>query len=96
MFHHRRIFGRSLANCAMVGKDKSVVLVGFSAVQNAIEESERLSGFVLDELKNLLGDNFPMDVEVMAKGYGEIMPLACDHTANGAYLNERVELWVSD
>lgn len=77
-------------------KDKSVVLVGFSALQNAIEESERLSGFVLDELKNLLGDNFPMDVEVIAKGYGEIMPLACDHTANGAYLNERVELWVSD
>lgn len=78
-------------------RDKALTLVGFSDGSGAARSNLRLSqdrvALVLAALKQAAPDLPPSGLpQTMA--FGEAMPLACDQTSTGRWLNRRVELWV--
>jgi phosphate transport system substrate-binding protein len=74
-----------------------MVLAGFSDGSGAatanlalsVERSER----VAQELAAIAPD-LPAEALPLVEGFGEALPMACDETAAGRYLNRRVELWL--
>ena len=76
---------------------KAVTFVGFSdgvgvpTANRTLSENRAMA--VHDAVRDLMATN-PDRTEMRFSGLGEVMPLACDDTAWGRYVNRRVEVWV--
>ncbi|RZW11422.1 MAG: cell envelope biogenesis protein OmpA [Rhodobacteraceae bacterium] len=74
---------------------KELMFVGFTDGQGASDGNVRLSirraKSVRRAVSAFAGDS---DVPLVADGFGEILPMACDDTAWGRQVNRRVEVWV--
>ena len=88
---------RRIAEGELAGR--SLLLAGFSDAQGPAARNRRLSALraeavraaILDALADLGAPETP---EMIAEGFGEAAPLACDDTPWGRRVNRRVEIWV--
>lgn len=86
---------------AGVYDQKKLLFAGFSdglgsAAQNKAL-SQRRAEAVLRAVRRAVGEAFEAsNVTLESKGFGEVMPLACDDVAWGRSLNRRVEVWLTD
>lgn len=78
---------------------KTIVLAGFTDGQGGGAANRNLSlrraGSVRDALLAVLPEG-DLGVEIVAEGFGEAMPVACDEDAWGRSANRRVEVWVTN
>ncbi|ATG48343.1 cell envelope biogenesis protein OmpA [Celeribacter ethanolicus] len=86
---------------AGVYEGQSLTFAGFSDGQGAAGVnrtlSKRRAETVLRAVRQTLGEAYePERMQMVAEGYGEAMPLACDDIGWGRSLNRRVEVWVRD
>ncbi|PTQ69739.1 phosphate ABC transporter substrate-binding/OmpA family protein [Celeribacter persicus] len=86
---------------AGVFEGRSLIFAGFSDGQGAADVnrtlSKRRAETVLRAVRQALGEAYePERMLMVAEGYGEAMPLACDDIGWGRSLNRRVEVWVRD
>jgi phosphate transport system substrate-binding protein len=88
-----------LARLISVGefKGRRLVLAGFSDgtgdAQSNLSLSVERAAKVVNELRAIAPD-LAEDMLPKAEGFGEALPMACDETVAGRYLNRRVELWL--
>lgn len=77
---------------------EELIFAGFSDGIGAPEANRSLSQTraeaVRDAVQDLMVTN-PNRAELVARGYGEVMPLACDESIWGRHVNRRVEVWVA-
>lgn len=89
-----RRLARRLAQPDMAGRE--VMLIGFADSVGSFATNLRLAEGrarqVLDELRS--ADPALEAMAMEAKGYGELMPIACNDTETGRAKNRRVEIWV--
>lgn len=85
---------------AIAGGDfdgQSLMFVGFSDGQGPAEAnralSEKRARVVMDAVLSATEDGGE-DAHLTSLGYGEAMPLACDSSEWGRFVNRRVEVWV--
>lgn len=78
--------------------DKQIVLAGFSDSEGAFDRNIGLSreraSAIRDMLQNEAKGKIPSSA-VQVKGYGELLPVACNDTAIGRNTNRRVEIWLT-
>ncbi|MBC7477903.1 MAG: OmpA family protein [Pseudorhodobacter sp.] len=78
-------------------KGQALVLAGFSdgsgSAQANLELAQNRADAVLVALQHLV-PGMPVDQLPRVESFGEALPMACDGTGAGRYLNRRVELWV--
>lgn len=84
---------------AGVFDDKTLLFAGFSDGQGAAAINRRLSKrraeTVQRAVRQALGEAFEAErITMLADGFGEAMPLACDDVSWGRSLNRRVEVWL--
>lgn len=96
----------SRANVALlareIGSDRfaggSLILAGFSDGQGGAaanrELSRRRAEAVAEALAAAIPDGGTGDLEIVAEGFGEALPVACDEDAWGRRINRRVEVWL--
>ncbi len=78
-------------------KNKDIYLVGFTDSKGPAGKNTRISLKRADKVKNALlaaarGKILPYKVHV--RGYGQLLPVACNNTAIGRWKNRRVEVWI--
>lgn len=77
---------------------EELVFAGFSDGIGAADANSTLSQAraetVRDAVQGLMVTN-PNRAELLARGFGEVMPLACDEAVWGRHVNRRVEVWVA-
>ncbi|WP_147126610.1 phosphate ABC transporter substrate-binding/OmpA family protein [Shimia ponticola] len=77
---------------------EELVFAGFSDGIGAAEANRSLSQdraeVVRTAVQDLMVTN-PNRAELIARGFGEVMPLACDESVWGRHVNRRVEVWVA-
>lgn len=78
-------------------KGRKLILAGFSDAMGAFDQNMELSVKRATAARDALvaastGELRPEDVEV--RGYGELLPIACNDTETGRLKNRRVELWL--
>jgi len=87
---------RQLADGTFAGQE--IVLVGFSDADGGFERNLALSKgraqTVYETMINAVGAAALNDLTLLVQGYGELLPVACNTTANGREINRRVEIWV--
>ena len=78
--------------------DQELLFAGFSDGVGAAGPNQELSqeraGVVRDAVIAAMVTN-PERASLIAAGFGEVMPLACDTSAWGRHINRRVEVWVA-
>ena len=90
---------RRLADAIRRGEFESeeLVFVGFTDGEGPEDGNLRLSkrraNSVRKEVLKFLGG---ADIDLIAEGFGEIVPMACDDTDWGRQVNRRVEVWVRE
>ena len=80
-------------------REKKILLLGFTDPIGSIPTNSALSLIRATQVRAaLLGTaGGQLDAQrVAARGYGALAPVACSDTADGLYLNRRVEVWVGD
>ena len=87
----RRIAGGELAG-------RSLLLAGFSDAQGPATRNRRLSARRAEAVRTAIEDALAAlgaadAPELVAEGFGEAAPLACDDTHWGRRVNRRVEIW---
>lgn len=78
-------------------RNKKIFLVGFTDTKGAAHKNTMISLKRADKVKNALlaaarGKIPPYRVHV--RGYGKLLPVACNNTAIGRWKNRRVEVWL--
>lgn len=78
-------------------KKRNIYLVGFTDTKGRSDKNTRISLKRADKVKNALlaaarGKILPYKVHV--RGYGQLLPVACNNTAVGRWKNRRVEVWI--
>ncbi len=85
-----------LQEARFAGRD--VLFAGFSDSSGNARANLRLSTqraeTLRDTILGIMGDNAPDGDRFIAKGFGEVLPLACNDIAWGQHQNRRVEIWV--
>lgn len=90
---------RRLADAIRHGEfeGEELVFVGFTDGEGPEDGNLRLSkrraNSVRKEVLKFLGG---ADIDLIAEGFGEIVPMACDDTDWGRQVNRRVEVWVRE
>ena len=78
-------------------KGQALMLAGFSdgsgSAQANLALAQNRADAVLVALRHLV-PGLPVDQLPRVESFGEALPMACDETGAGRYLNRRVELWV--
>lgn len=76
-----------------------VSVVGFTDADGAFSANlalaERRAAQVASEIERAAGDRLSR-VDIDVKGFGELLPSACNETFDGRKINRRVEIWVSN
>jgi phosphate transport system substrate-binding protein len=76
--------------------NKKVVLLGFADAQGSFSTNLRLSGERAEEVRRALVEIAGTSPgAIVAKGYGELMPVACNGDDAGRQKNRRVEVWLA-
>lgn len=79
-------------------KPRRVVLAGFADAAGSFEQNTRLSLLraesVLEQLRATAGRTAISGVEIVARGFGELGPVACNDNPEGRATNRRVEVWI--
>lgn len=77
---------------------RRVVLAGFADAAGAFDQNTRLSLLraesVLEQLRATADRSAISGVEIVARGFGELGPVACNDTPEGRATNRRVEVWI--
>ncbi|MEM7723311.1 MAG: substrate-binding domain-containing protein [Pseudomonadota bacterium] len=77
---------------------RRLIFAGFSDGNGQADVNARLSlrraDAARDAVVALAGASAPNRVEIVTRGYGEAMPLACDDSDWGRAVNRRVEVWL--
>ena len=86
-----------LANpAAGVGKIKLLGFTGSDASQNeSVAVSSRAAEAIRDALIEL-NPSLAETIEFETEGFGEVAPIACNDTAEGRWINTRVEVWAPE
>ncbi len=75
---------------------KRVLLVGFADAKGTFKENLRLSQERADEVRKALVESGGLSPSaIVAKGYSELMPVACNGDDAGRERNRRVEAWLT-
>jgi len=86
---------RNLSGPELTGR--KIILAGFTDSVGVAERNLSTSTARANLLRDLLLDMSPdglSPTDVMAYGYGELAPLACNGSEVGRAINQRVEVWV--
>lgn len=78
-------------------KPKRIVIAGFTDADGGFEVNRKLAGqragTVRDAMISLAQEGAFNDTQVLVRGYGELVPIACNTTYKGRSMNRRVEIW---
>lgn len=78
-------------------KGESLLLVGFTDSRGTAKENEKTALARAEALRAALikaAPDAPQGTEMIALGFGEIMPVACNSSAQSREANRRIEVWV--
>jgi phosphate transport system substrate-binding protein len=75
---------------------REIILAGFSDGQGPLSANRDISLARAEAVRNALAEAVaePDALRLVARGFGEVLPLACDDTDWGRQANRRVEVWV--
>lgn len=80
--------------------DQTLIVAGFTDSKQSLATSSSLSKAAAVTIANLIknadDDALFSALKIEVHGYGQASPLACEDTANGIAINNRVEIWVKD
>ncbi len=89
------ISGLFLGNFA----DQKIIIAGFTGAAGSNSDNKRKSkaqaALVSDLIKAADSDGLLADLQTEVLGFGETSPIACEDTAYGIAINNRVEIWVN-
>jgi phosphate transport system substrate-binding protein len=77
-------------------KDKRVYLLGFTDNQAAFDANRTLASARANAIKTALVAEGIDEQLIVAKGYGNLLPVGCNSSEAGRASNRRVEVWVRD
>jgi phosphate transport system substrate-binding protein len=80
-----------------VARNRKVLLLGFADSQGTFDDNLALAQARAEEVRtSLLGSGAGLSPDlIVASGYGELMPVACNADDVGRAKNRRVEVWLS-